>query len=484
MTNVNQKSKIINHQSLIQSPILKNMRQVNFSFTRCQFGVASRDVTPPLGIYARSWGAAPHDRMDGVHRPFQTTAALFKSNDGGVELALVALDLGWFQDQEDENALRAAIHARTGLNVPNLLINLSHTHAGPNMVSSASDKPGVEYVKPHLAHIANQISDAILEARNRMQSAWVTYGYGRCSLAKNRDWYDEGQGRWACGYNPTGHADDTVLVARVTNDDGKILATLVNYACHPTTLAWDNHLLSPDFIGATREILEREFGAPALFLQGASGDLGPREDYVGDAAVADMHGRNLGYAAAAALSGLPPPAQTFVYTGILMSGADLGTWEYRGITDAQKANAEQISAQELIVDLPRKELPSVVELQERYDAETNRKEKERLFRRMYLARAMGQDKDYKMPMWLWRLGDAAVVAVPNELYASFQETLRAKFPDTPLLVLGVTNGALGYLAPQETYGKGLYQEWQSPFAAGCLEKTTEEAEKGVEGLFS
>lgn len=459
------------------------MRQVNFPLTRCQFGVAARDVTPPLGIYARSWGAATHDVMDGVHRPFNATAAVIKPTDGSTELALVALDLGIFQDLDDERELRATVQARTGLDVPNLLINLSHTHAGPNMVSSASDKPGVEFVKPHLAHMANQISDAILEARNQLQNAWVAYGYGRCAMAKNRDYYDEQVGRWACGFNPEGHADDTMLVARVTGDDGKILATLVNYACHPTTLAWDNHLLSPDFVGATREILEREFGAPALFLQGASGDLGPREDYVGDTAVADMQGRHLGYAAAAALTALPPPAHAFIYTGIMVSGADLGTWEYQAITADKRENAEKISAQELVVELPRKEFLPVAELQEMYSAETNRKEKERILRKMYIQRALGEDRFHKMPLWLWRLGDAALVAAPNEFYSWFQETLRAKFPDTPLIVMGVTNGTLGYLSPRETYGKGLYQEWQSPYAPGCLEMATAEAEKGVERLF-
>jgi len=44
-------------------------------------------------------------------------------------------------------------------------------------------------------------------------------------------------------------ADDTVLVARATDDAGAILATVVNYACHPTTLAWENRLISPDFPG-------------------------------------------------------------------------------------------------------------------------------------------------------------------------------------------------------------------------------------------
>ena len=99
------------------------------------------------------------------------------------------------------------------------------------------------------------------------------------------------------GINPRGPADDTVLVARATDAAGKTVATFVNYACHPTTLAWQNTLISPDFPGAMRELVEQATGAPCVFLQGASGDLGPHEGFVGDPAVADRNGRQLGHAA-------------------------------------------------------------------------------------------------------------------------------------------------------------------------------------------
>jgi hypothetical protein len=49
-----------------------------------------------------------------------------------------------------------------------------------------------------------------------------------------------------------------------------------------------------------------------------------------------------------------------------------------------------------------------------------------------------------------------------------------------VLVLGVTNRTLGYLSPEETYGTGLYQEQQSPFAPGCLEQTIEAAASALE----
>ena len=41
-----------------------------------------------------------------------------------------------------------------------------------------------------------------------------------------------------CGHSPGVPADDTVIVARVTDDAGQMLASIVNYACHPTTLSF------------------------------------------------------------------------------------------------------------------------------------------------------------------------------------------------------------------------------------------------------
>src|SRR3569833_953646 len=34
-----------------------------------EIGVARCDITPPPGIYSRSWGSALHDAAEGIHRP-------------------------------------------------------------------------------------------------------------------------------------------------------------------------------------------------------------------------------------------------------------------------------------------------------------------------------------------------------------------------------------------------------------------------------
>ncbi len=121
---------------------------VEYPSTRCAFGVATRDVTPPVGIYARTWGAATHDVAEGIHRPFVATAAVFAPIEGdGPTLALVAVDIGWFQHPADERALRAAIRNRAELDDSSLVLNMSHTHAGPNVNSQIHGKPGVELIR-------------------------------------------------------------------------------------------------------------------------------------------------------------------------------------------------------------------------------------------------------------------------------------------------------------------------------------------------
>lgn len=453
-----------------------------YGFTRAACGVAVRDITPPVGIYARSWGAARHDVAAGVHRPLTVSAAVIRPLAGGdPELVLLALDIGWFPYRPDEGHIRGKIRAATGLSEVQLLINMSHTHAGANVNTQLADKPGGDLVAPYLERLVTEVAATIEAARASLQPVWITFGYGRCALAANRDFWAPDLGRYVCGFNPAGPADDTVLVARVTADDGAVLATLVNYACHPTTLAWQNQLLSPDYIGAMREVLETVYSAPCLFLYGAAGELGPREGFVGDPAVADRNGRQLGYAAASALEALPPPASRLVYTGVVASGANLATWEYRPLDAVDQQRCAQLAQRMIHVPLQRKPALTAVDPPGAAGSDPQA-EAEKALRRKFIQAALGDDPVYQMPLWFWRLGDALLVACPNEAYSQMQTELRARFPHRPLLVLGCTNGTLGYLPPREIYGSGLYQEQQSPFLPGCLEQTIVAAANMLEEL--
>src|SRR5437899_10207023 len=51
--------------------------EVNTPQSRCHLALAWADITPPVGIYHRMWGAAKHERATGVHRPLRATVAVF-----------------------------------------------------------------------------------------------------------------------------------------------------------------------------------------------------------------------------------------------------------------------------------------------------------------------------------------------------------------------------------------------------------------------
>ena len=46
-----------------------------------RFGYAQGDITPPVGIYHRMWGAARHDKATGVHRPLLADVLILESSD-------------------------------------------------------------------------------------------------------------------------------------------------------------------------------------------------------------------------------------------------------------------------------------------------------------------------------------------------------------------------------------------------------------------
>ncbi len=432
-------------------------------------GVARRDITPPPGINARNWGAATFDTAQGVHRPLLATALTLQMAADQPPLDLVALDLGWWRDRDDEAIVRRGVLEALDLPEERLIMALSHTHAGPGTRLLNADRPGGELIRPYLLTVRDACIKAIQNALADAVPAQLTWGLGRCTLASNRDLRDPDRPRFLVGYNPDAPADDTLLVGRVTASDGQIRATLVNYACHPTTLAWENTLISPDYVGAMREVIETRTGGPCLFLQGASGELAPREQYTADVAVAERHGRELGWACLAALEAMPEPGMHLRFEAAVESGAPLAVWR-----QAPWRAPRELKAIRGTAALPlKRDLQSLAEI-EALIAQTNDPVMvERLRRRWGVRRIVGDGDAWAMPVYAWRIGDALLVAQPNEAYSYFQQEIRRRFPTRMVAVLNLSNGSCGYLAPAALYAEDIYAVWQSPFAAGGLEELVE-----------
>lgn len=437
-------------------------------------GVSQKDITPPDGIFARNWGAATHDTADGVHRRLMLTCQTFRQKAGQDPLVLIGADLGWWKNAGDECLFRQQILQQTGLPEANLMFCLAHTHAGPGLCLDDEAKPGGHLIRPYREELVKKSVAAIGEALASETQATLTWQYGVCDLAANREYPDPEGDRVLTGYHPGVPADHTLLVGKITDRaSGATRGILVNYACHPTTLAWQNRQISPDFIGAMRELVEASTKSPCLFLQGASGELSPPIQFTGDTLLADRYGRQLGYAVLSTLESMEAPGHVLTYRGVVESGASLAMWE--ALPTEISVEMKTIMTE---VEYQLKDFPIYAELEKEWKNCANHVLKERLWRKMCIRKAIGDGQSASVKLWIWQLGSSLLIGQPNEAFSCYQMEIRRKFPDLAIAVMNLANGSIGYLPPQDHYQLNTYPVWQTPFAAGSsdiLRNTTLEA---------
>ncbi len=427
-------------------------------------GIAEEDITPPVGIYMGNWGASTSPVATGIHSPLHMTCMTFQTGPEEKPLVLVGVDLGWWKDRTDEILFRETILTALDLSQDRLLVCLSHTHSGPSICRKDASKPGGHLIVPYLDRLADTAITLIQEALKKGEKSILSWKYGQCDLAKNRDLKDPSKNRYLVGYNPEKPADQTLLCGRITNESGQITGTIVNYACHPTTLGWENTLISPDYIGSMRETIRQETKTPVFFIQGASGDLAPIIQYAGDTKIADGHGRQLGFAVLSILQSMTSPGTMYAFAGVVESGAPLAIWN-----EERMAIAEKSAVVKRDISYRLKDFPNYAALEKSWYATDDPVQKERIWRKMGIRSGIGDGDEAIIPLWIWKLGGAYFVVHPNEAYSVFQQTIRESLPDIPVVIGNLVNGSIGYFPPEDLYQEDIYAVWQTPFASGCLE---------------
>jgi len=387
-----------------------------------------------------------------------------RANRDAEPLILISLDLGWWRRKEDEWFIRGHLIEHLNVDPARVIIALTHTHSGPSISLGDIDKPGGNVIRPYLQLLRDNIVRIVRDAARSAQPATLAWTYGRCRLAKNRDQFVPELGRFVQGYDERSPADPVLLVGRIVTDEGATLGTVVNYACHPTSIGWESRVISPDFVGSMRELVEANAGGLCMFLQGAAGEMAPRDQFSSDLEVADRNGRELGYAVLSALESMVPPGKRATHTMNLESGSTLGIWEHAA--DHVPSNVE---ATIHTVEVPLKQMPTVAEIEKKIELSDDREILERLRREREVRHAVGQEDTTRFPIWLWAAGDTLFLGCPAEPYTLLQRHLRLHFLERAVCVINIANGWYGYLPPRELYDKEVPTVHQTPFAKGSLE---------------
>jgi len=442
--------------------------RVKSALTRISLGVAQADITPPIGISANPWGKSESALSTGVHRPLIATAVALL---GERTRFLVGLDIGWIGCHEcDVVNFRGRVVRELGIEIDDLLVNLSQTHKGPPFCIHEALREGKEFVPAFIEKTISSVIEICRKAQESAREVDITWAYGKCSLGTVRDLPVGDQ--IVVGFNPELEPDDTLVVGRATDLSGNAVATLVNYGCHPTSVGWGSSLISPDYVGKAREIVESATGAPMFFLLGACGNVAPKIQYADDVAIADKNGEMLGYSTLATLAGMLPPATEYRFTEVIKSGTNLGGWN-----PVQVQPNSQFKAEKVLAKLRHKELLSEEQMRQQWAPVTANE----TFLNFRIRKQFEMRIDYVQgdgtvhhPIWFWRLGDAVVVAHCGEAYLEMARELRRRNPDLMLLFLDMTNGpGYIYVPTQIAYEQNAYQSQQSLLAPGGFEEMLE-----------
>jgi hypothetical protein len=267
--------------------------------------------------------------------------------------------------------------------------------------------------------------------------------------------------------HPDGPIDPALRVLLVDGEKGPI-ASVMSFACHATVLSGDNLMLSAEFPGVACRLLREQTGAPALYVQGACGNVNPmwmRQDFES----VERAGQIVGGAAlrvVAELRALGPGqrAHNFRWEEFLEKPVP-----GRVVEPRIRAARSEVEAP-LRRFLTEKEYASRIQDLEALAGTLGEGMGER---RAVMAQLTRYQNERWAATWARRqpevtvqrtevqalsLGEGlALLALPGEFFVETAELIRSRCGVEDLLVACYANDYIGYVIPPEAYEEGGYE---------------------------
>jgi len=432
-------------------------------------GVGRATITPPIGVDLMGYSRRSQPST-GIHMDLYVTALVASAH--GTTVALLDCDLIYLHPPLVDE-IRDRIATLLGTERSHILLGCTHSHSAP---TSSPVKIGGEQdrVRPeedaYIRFLPHLFLSAVRQAITAMQPARITAGVGQLAFSVNRR-EKLPDGRVVLGLNDSGPVDHHVGVVRIDSHEGRPLAALVNYTCHPIFLGSASRLISPDYPGPLRRTVERVTGATCLFLQGATGNVNPRSPMHPDTTEAERAGTMLGLEAAKVFLDLDTRA-TVERDDWIISVATFHLLR-KEVVDSGKPDC--VSAGEVALSLPLLPLPDAADarrlLIEREAAlealirqgatpdDLNPARYQVQWAQMLLrtcAEGLGP-ANVTVPVQVVRINEVAVVGVAGELFVEAQMAIKHASPFPSTLVAAYANGCVGYIPIAEAYPDGGYE---------------------------
>ena len=398
-----------------------------------QAGVAEVNITPPIGISLCGFGHRKGVAETVYDDLFARALVLSR---GDVRLAIVTADVISFAPDLVAR-IRSLVASATGIPAGNVLLNGSHSHSGPTVMSFRSMG---ERDSAYEDVLCRKVAGAVRMADNDRQDVALSAGRAPVRIAHNRRQVREG--RMVLGHNPEGLEAPWVDVLRIDGADGSLLGLLYSTAAHPVNL---RHLaFSAEFPGyAGRVIALNLQGAAPMFAQACCGDINCAP-MTNDLDTTVRLGETLGAAALSAAW----QAQEQEDTALACEVRTIGLPQIIPHVDEAQA---ALQTQEENVEKFRNDPEATPYLVRQVEGQVGWAED-------YLAAARkATPAEQPFEIQVMRIGEAAVVAYPGEMFVDYQLSMDRDSPFDRTFTLGYSNGCIGYVPTSDEYPKGGYE---------------------------
>ena len=383
-------------------------------------GVAKVDITPESPVRMYGYGARKTE-SEGIAGRLKASALAIGEDAGEGPAILLTVDCGAVPTDIRDEVLRR-VQAKLAMKPERFVLCNSHNHSGPDL-KGLSSITGDEH--EHLARYATDLTERLeqvvresLAARRPGRLAWTR---GTVDFAANRRVLKDG--KWSgFGAVPGAPVDHSLPLLRVTAADGQLLAVVINYACHNTTLRGNFKQLHGDWAGCAQEFIEADHpGAVALVTIGCGADADPSPH--GTVELCQRHGRAVADEVKRLLAGAFQPVEP------------------------------RLTARRTPLVIPYSEPPPIAELQQlaakSYPAE-------RLLKQIQRGEKPPETKHYQVATWTFG-DDLAMVFLSDEVVVDYALRLKREFDGNRLWINAYSHDVSNYVVSQRLIQEGGYE---------------------------
>jgi len=399
------------------------------------------DITPDSPQWLQGYGprksTGVHDRI--YHR-------ILAMDDGTTQFFLVSTDICTILPSFYDDFCRELERA-TGITPAHVWWATTHTHSAPHVgpqdlgrlfAGSLGDRFSIKHDVAYWDRVKKDLIRGIKQARARLEPARLGIGTGESHANINRRGTNA-QGKSVLGEDPDGPVERQIGLLRLERPDGSPIALVANYAIHGTVLGGRNRLISGDVPGIVAEYVERKFGAPMLFINGAEGNVAPVYSVRADFASSHMD-----------------EFKALLGDKILAAGNSIQhtTGDVTlslGRTVIETARREGLGWPDSLMDYARVSADGT--------------------------------KLVRVPVRSLVIDhDTVIWAAPLELFSEISMNIRKASPFLHTFYFGLTNGSLLYLPTRQAFSEGGYEPSVSPFTPRAEADFTVGVSRYIQGL--